>query len=70
MGAMGAGRIQEGARQSGDKTSGLGQGRPCVAKCEERGGFNELHRARSAFPVRARRRILSLEWGGLWEGGC
>lgn len=70
LGAMGVGRILEGARQSGDETSGQGQGRPYVAKCERRGGFNELYRAGSAFPVRARPGILSLEWRGLHEGGC
>lgn len=69
LGAVGVGRIPEGARLRGDKTSGLGQGRPYVAKCEERGWFNELYRAGSAFPVQARPTMLSLEWGGLPEGG-
>lgn len=70
MGAVGVGRILEGARLRRDKTSGLGQERPYVAKCEERGRFNELYRAGSAFSVRARPTMLSLEWGGLREGGC
>lgn len=53
MGAVRMGRNLEGASQRGDRTSGLGRGRPYVVKCGASRGLNELYGAGSAFPVPA-----------------